>query len=300
MSNIRSSVGAMVLLATFVVVGDTQAAQELPLGQIYPSLGYPPPIDQQRLQNEYLSKFLQDLNVTGYVFSLHLDYYNNTLNSLNTSIRRSIMVNKDWGATVAPDDVLRFANRNMYLRPAGAKNPFTNVPDAFKQFGTGEQQDTHKVYWLAQGWIPKNWPDIDVNTETDGTIVIRVKDGHRGWPIFGVAAYRDAGGQEKLEKFIDWAATPEANVLMGSWFYVVPDNSRLHRRVRIDLIGDNGSSVASTPCNSTTCYPTPITGSVTVSSGGGAKTYNVCGTTTACPSFDARPGYTLQTKPLPY
>ena len=94
---------------------------------------------------------------------------------------------------------------------------------------------------------------------------------------------------------LDWAATPEANVLFGKWFYVVPDNSKLKRRVKIEVENKEGVTLAASSCTSSECYPKRISGSVQIQ-GQDRIVYDVCGEAAACIQMNPNPGFKLLQK----
>lgn len=185
-------------------------------------------------------------------------------------------------------------NSTNLIAPAGTKNPFSNVPAAFKQMSL---QKPDRAAYVTVGWIPINSPNIDVRKEQD-TYVITIKDGHRGWAQYILGFSTNAShliGISAIDISMDWVASAEASRIFGTWFYIVPDNSKLGRRVRIDLVKTDGTVIASTPCNPKECYPTPAVGRVDFQ-GADGRTYTVCGPSSACPQFMPRPEYRMLQK----
>jgi len=191
--------------------------------------------------------------------------------------------------------IMSSANGAGWLIDRGRRNPFPNIPTSFKNFGTGNSRDRVKA--LTIGWIPRNYPELDVSTEGD-TNVIRIKSGHMGWPEYTAGALANSppshGPEGDVESAVDWMASPEASEIMGKWFWVVPDNSRLKRRLRIDVVNDKKEVLASTECSSQSCWPKMTNETVTFKGKDGG-TYSVCGgKAAACPQFMPRDGIEMK------
>lgn len=183
-------------------------------------------------------------------------------------------------------------NAQGAIVPFGKKNPFSSIPAAFKQMWL---KDEKKAVFVTLGWIPLTTP-----SKKDGeTYVITITNGHQGWPQYVFAIFPQPSSVDVVALFdrtMDWVTTADANVIFGKWFYVVPDNSKLQRRVRIDLMAKDGTTVvASTPCTPSACYPTPAVGRVDFK-GTDGTTYTVCGPGSACPQLMPRPTFEKITK----
>ena len=264
------------------------------VGVVVPTSGPPPHSAIENMSpfaTEYLSLlplFKSAGNKASYVL---VDSQNDPSAAVN-GVRQIVQQNK-CVAVVTDRWVGSMLNSIALLTVAGTRNPYENLPPAFKQMSL---QDPTKAAYVTVGWIPFNTPNLDVRNE-NGTYIIRIKDGHKGWSeyVFGVIAFdKDSSNiSRQVDLSMDWVASPEANRIFGKWFYIVPDNSRLGRRVRIDLVKDDGKTiVASTSCGPEKCYPTPAVGRVEFQ-GTDGKTYTVCGSASACPQFMPRPEYRM-------
>ena len=286
---LRRLLGSLALCA-LVLVASSAESNEPCLGVLHPMTGgsaYPRPFDSDQLRNEYLNVFT---TTTGSrpttVFTYDDEGKPQTLFTLAARLaqqdRCSGVFRSRWG--------MSFINGQRTLGVFGARNPFPSIADGYKQRSTIVQD---KVAWVVVGWIPKNWPGLQVRQDGN-TTVITMKDGDPGWPDVGIGLFLEAS-QRSLDpdRFMDWVITPDANRLMGRWFYVVPDNSTLRRRVRIDLVTNDGTPLTSTSCSSSECYPSMAAGQVKYQNTQNGQTYSVCGPASACPQFMPRPNLRL-------
>lgn len=264
----------------------TSAESDEPcLGVLHPMTGrsqYPVPFESNSLRSEYLNAFTTATNGKATSLFIYDDQGDppaliQLAARLVQQDRCSGVFRSRWGMSLL--------NGQRAFNAFGVKNPFPTIPDAYKQRSTVVQD---KVTWVVVGWIPKNWPGLQVKQE-GGTTVITMKDGDPGWPDVGVGLFVEAS-QRSLDpdRFMDWIISPDANKLMGRWFYVVPDNSTLKRRVRIDLVAKDGTPLTSTSCSSSECYPSMAAGQVKYQNTQNGQTYSVCGPASACPQFMPR------------
>lgn len=255
----------------------------------------PAPASRQDLVSQYLDEFARSHSRALEVISY--DTESNPAKVVYLS-ERARGVDGAAGIILSPRWTLVLLNRRGMLGPFGGNNPFTNIPESYKQFTTSEARDPRKAFWIALGWIQKNWPGLEITESADGTHVITIEEGHPGWPLYGLGIFENGKPEEILDALMDWAASADSNAKMGDWFWVIPDNSKLGRRVRIDLVDEDGKTIASSPCDSKVCMPTPAAAKVTVIRSSDEREYTVCGTAAACPSFVTTPEYELRVDEL--
>lgn len=180
-------------------------------------------------------------------------------------------------------------NGSNFLVARGQRNPFSNIGDDFKQLLPGREK---LVAYVTVGWIPFNYPGLDVKREGD-TYVIKLKEGDLGWPEYAFGVLADTSLDSRTTNDVmDWVTTAQASEIFGKWFYVVPDNTALKRRVRIDLVKKDGTVITSTRCDSGNCYPRLADGRVTYKDKAGEE-HTICGVRSACPQFMPKPDFQL-------
>ena len=269
--------------------GSLAAADCLATRWMYPGHG-PIPIDLSILPSQYLAPLSRVASI-----SPQMEVDENTYSSheqLVVSVRQVLDVKK-CKLIIVESLQMTLLNGGKFLYPSGRRNPFDNIDSVFKQRSVRSNENA-KVVLVSIGWIPKNAPNLEVD-EKQIPIVIKIRNGHKGWWDYSIAATAPPNDGNHLDAIFDWATSAEANKIMGQWFWIVPDNSLLKRKLRIDLIGDDGKVVASSPCDSSKCFPTLSRQEVTFK-GTDGKTYSVCGKATACPPLNAMSNFSKVNK----
>lgn len=187
-----------------------------------------------------------------------------------------------------------------------------SAPEMVKALPTNPRviSDQYKVFdgagrlrALSIGWIPRTLPDRYV-TQDGATTVLRfplrdlTEQVVYPWGEYSVLAL-EGGRQESpptnLAAMVEFIASPEASVAMGDYFWVVPNNAALRRRLRIEIVDEQSQVLASTPCSTSECFPQP-TNAQTVRVQAGGSTYDVCSTasrtrgpdiSSACPQISS-------------
>lgn len=160
-----------------------------------------------------------------------------------------------------------------------ATNPRA-ISDQYKVFdGAG------RLRAMSIGWIPRTLPSQYVVQDGDTTVLrfpLRDLTENRvyPWTEYSVLALKSevqGSAAPNVNAMVEFMASADASVLMGDYFWVVPNNSTLRRRLRIEIVDDDRKVLASSPCTSTECYPQPSAAqSVTLRANG--QTYDVCTT----------------------
>lgn len=187
-----------------------------------------------------------------------------------------------------PASRMRTLNDPTFVKVAGTNNPFQNIDKAWKGFASGTQE---RVSYLVVGWIPSSYPS---KSERDGTVVIEMSTGDPGFAEYAIAPTKPiAEVQWPVDVAMDFISSAQGSKLMGRYFYVVPDNTTLKRRVRIDLVDkQTGKRITHTPCDSNSCYPKLVFGEVEYTTSDGS-TGRVCGSSGACPQFSELPDFKI-------
>lgn len=187
-------------------------------------------------------------------------------------------------------------------RPGAPVKPFpVNPPAISNQYKVLDSEG--RLLMISIGWIPRTIPSQYV-VQDGQTIVLRfpVRDLAEGritphpWTEYGVLGLdMQSSPTINVSSLITALASPEASAFLGEYFWVVPNNDRLRRRLRIEFVDDNRNVVAQTPCSPSDCYPTP-SDHTSLSVPAGGQGYVVCGSASrsagagfgsACPQINS-------------
>lgn len=218
---------------------------------------------------------------------------------------RQMLMRHHCSMAVAPRSwVLQLALSEPELVKPMPTNP-RHISDQYKVFdGSGQLRA------MSIGWIPRTLP-MEYVVQDGETTVLRFPLRHLKenrvypWGEYSVLTLQ-IGSQEpplpNVAAMVEFMASPEASVKVGEYFWVVPNNSALRRRLRIEIVDDDRKVLASSACSSSDCYPKPTAAqSVTLQANG--QTYDVCSTASrtrgpdiasACPQISSAAGRVME------
>lgn len=214
------------------------------------------------------------------------------------------------GVAIVHDRWLDVLDRNSLIT---AIDSFDHIDRAFKRL---DANDRSKAVWVALGWIlldnlkpfrekgkcdpNEDWKDDQCTEQLDKeSYVVKIKAGHKGWPIHGFAIARTDTDADIVRTIAVTLSSTQWSELIRDDYLIVPaDSVRTKRSVTFELYNPKTKKLVKS-VSGTDAKPDLLIENADKDGG-----YNSCGgKASACPMFNVPPDVmkslikTLPTKP---